>query len=71
MHLVGFTIEIYYDAWPYERQICHHTFGPTFMLLHISRILLPNHYLQSLLFLFLLITPARALSTYPLRFNLP
>jgi len=20
MHLVGFTIEIYYDAWPYERQ---------------------------------------------------
>jgi hypothetical protein len=22
MHLVGFTIEIYYDAWPYERQIC-------------------------------------------------
>ena len=22
MHLVGFTIEIYYNAWPYERQIC-------------------------------------------------
>ena len=22
MHLVGFTIEIYYDAWPYERQNC-------------------------------------------------
>ena len=21
MHLVGFTIEIYYDAQPYERQI--------------------------------------------------
>jgi hypothetical protein len=21
VHLVGFTIEIYYDAWPYERQI--------------------------------------------------
>ena len=21
MHLVGFTIEIYYDAWPYEHQI--------------------------------------------------
>ena len=21
MHLVGFTIEIYYDAWPSERQI--------------------------------------------------
>ena len=22
MHLNGFTIEIYYDARPYERQIC-------------------------------------------------
>jgi len=22
VHLVGFTIEIYYDAWPYERHIC-------------------------------------------------
>jgi len=22
MHLVGFTIEIYYDARPYESQIC-------------------------------------------------
>jgi len=22
VHLVGFTIEIYYDARPYERQIC-------------------------------------------------
>ena len=22
MHLVGFTIEIYYDARPYERQLC-------------------------------------------------
>ena len=70
MPLVGFTIEIYYDAWSYERQICHHTFGPTFMLLRISRTLLPNHYLQSLLFLFLLITPASTLSTYPLRFIL-
>ena len=23
MHLVGFTIEIYYDARPYQRQILH------------------------------------------------
>ena len=23
MHLVGFTVEIYYDARPYERQICY------------------------------------------------
>jgi len=22
MHVVGFTIEIYYDAWPFEREIC-------------------------------------------------
>ena len=22
VHLVGFTVEIYYDTWPYERQIC-------------------------------------------------
>jgi len=29
MHLVGFAIEIYYDALPYERQIC---------LLHVSNI---------------------------------
>jgi len=29
MHLVGFTIEIYYEALPYERQIC---------LLHVSNI---------------------------------
>jgi len=24
MHQVGFTIEIYYDARPYERQICYY-----------------------------------------------
>jgi len=23
VRLVGFTTEIYYDAWPHERQICH------------------------------------------------
>jgi len=27
MHLVGFTIEIYYDARPYERQIWHLAFA--------------------------------------------
>ena len=27
MHLVGFTIEIYYDARPYERQIAPTCFG--------------------------------------------
>jgi len=26
MHLVGFTIEIYYDARSYERQTCFHLF---------------------------------------------
>jgi len=29
MHLVGFTIEIYYEARPYERHVC---------LLHVSNI---------------------------------
>ena len=24
MHLVGFTIEMYYDARPYERQMCRY-----------------------------------------------
>jgi len=23
VHLVGFTIEIYYDAWSYKRQNCN------------------------------------------------
>ena len=27
MHLVGFTIEIYYNAWLYERQKCNSTCG--------------------------------------------
>jgi hypothetical protein len=31
VHLVGFTIEIrvYYDAWPYERQISYRTLKNT------------------------------------------
>ena len=32
MHLVGFTIEIYHDAWPYKHQICH-----TWLLVNYSQ----------------------------------